>query len=134
MEVSAGVIVRDDSGSEPVYLCVRAYSNWDFPKGHVEQGETLLQAAIRELWEETTLTSEDMNILGIMAPPVLYKRGKKTAHYFLADRISSKDPFLPVSPELGHPENDEYQWMTIEKMKLTFPSRLIPVLDWIENS
>ena len=134
MEISAGVIVRDDSGFEPVYLCVRAYSNWDFPKGHVEQGETLLQAAVRELWEETTLTSEDMNILGAMAPPVLYKRGKKTAHYFLADRTSDKDPFLPVNPELGHPENDEYQWMTIEKMKLTFPARLIPVLDWIENS
>ena len=134
MEISAGVIVRDDSGLEPVYLCVRAYSNWDFPKGHVEQGETLLQAAVRELWEETTLTPEDMNILGAIAPPVLYKRGKKTAHYFLADRISDKDPFLPVNPELGHPENDEYQWMTIEKMKLTFPSRLIPVLDWIENS
>ena len=110
MEVSAGVIVRDDTGSVPLYLCVRAYSKWDFPKGHVEQGETLLQAAIRELWEETTLTSADMNVLGVMAPPVLYKKGKKTAHYFLADRISEKEPFLPVNPNLGKPENDEYKF------------------------
>lgn len=133
MEVSAGVIVRDDSGSEPVYLCVRAYSNWDFPKGHVEQGETLLQAAIRELWEETTLTSEDINILGAMAPPVLYKKGKKTAHYFLADRKSDKEPFLPINPDLGHPENDEYSWLTMREMRSIFPTRLSIVLDWIDT-
>ena len=133
MEVSAGVIVRDDSGLEPTYLCVRAYSNWDFPKGHVEGEETLLEAAIRELQEETTLALEDINILGIMAPPVLYKNGKKTAHYFLADRKSSKEPFLPVNPDLGHPENDEYAWLTMDEMINIFPVRLSAVLDWINK-
>ena len=34
IEVSAGVIVRDLVNQS--YLCVRAYSNWDYPKGHVE--------------------------------------------------------------------------------------------------
>tara|TARA_A100001015_G_C14644482_1_gene576717 strand:+ start:236 stop:643 length:408 start_codon:yes stop_codon:yes gene_type:complete len=134
MEVSAGVIVRDDSGPEVVYLCVRAYSNWDFPKGHVEQGETLLQAAVRELHEETTLSVTDVNILGVMAPPVLYKNGKKTAHYFLADRKSDKEPFLPVNPDLGHPENDEYSWLTMEIMRSIFPARLLIVLDWIDTN
>lgn len=32
---------------------IRAGSRWSFPKGHVEPGETLLQAALRETREET---------------------------------------------------------------------------------
>ena len=131
MEVSAGIIVRDDSGSKPVYLCVRAYSNWDFPKGHVEGKETLLEAALRELQEETTLSSGDISLLGLIAPPVLYRNGKKTAHYFLAERTSKKEPFLPVNPELGKPENDEYAWIGCQEMKKIMPSRLQPVVDWI---
>ena len=134
MEISAGVIVRDERGEEPVYLCVRAYSNWDFPKGHVEGDETLLQAAMRELEEETSLNFRDVQITGAMAPPVLYKNKKKTAHYFLADRVGDKDPFLPVNPELGHPENDEWRWMTIDSMVSVFPSRLQNVLSWLSTA
>ena len=46
---SAGAIVfRGDT-----VLMIRAGSRWSFPKGHVEPGETLLQAALRETREET---------------------------------------------------------------------------------
>ena len=46
---SAGAIVfRGDT-----VLMIRAGSRWSFPKGHVEPGETLLQAASRETREET---------------------------------------------------------------------------------
>ena len=88
IEVSAGVIVRDLVNQS--YLCVRAYSNWDYPKGHVENGESLVQAALRELYEETTLSPGDINLLPLASPPVVYKGGKKTAHYFLADRKTDK--------------------------------------------
>ncbi len=36
-------------------LLLRAYKNWDFPKGMVEPGEEPLDAALREVREETTL-------------------------------------------------------------------------------
>ena len=134
MEVSAGIIVKDETVETVSYLWVSAYSNWDFPKGHVENGETLLEAALRELWEETTLSNSDIQVTGTMAPPVIYKGGKKTAHYFLADRISNTEPFLPVNPELGHPENDEYRWMTIKEMESLMPARLLPVVQWIKNA
>ena len=46
---SAGAIVfRGDT-----VLMIRVGSRWSFPKGHVEPGETLLQAASRETREET---------------------------------------------------------------------------------
>ena len=29
----------DDPNTEPTVLCVRAYSNWDFPQGQQEEGK-----------------------------------------------------------------------------------------------
>jgi len=132
---SSGVTVIDWSSQEPTVLAVRAYANWDFPKGQVDEGESLLETAIRELWEETTLASPaDVSIVqGVMAPAITYGKGKsaKTATYFVADRTSDKDPFLPVSPELGKPENDEWRWISVSQLSTIMPRRLSPVVDFL---
>jgi 8-oxo-dGTP pyrophosphatase MutT (NUDIX family) len=61
VERSAGFLIYRDSpaGAPPQreYLLLDYGKYWDFPKGHLERGETDLQAAIRELKEETGLES-----------------------------------------------------------------------------
>ena len=53
---SAGaVILRQEPGGWR-YLLLRVFRTWDFPKGGVETGETPMQAAMREVEEETALT------------------------------------------------------------------------------
>ena len=130
---SAGVIVIDRSSSVPTVLCVRAYANWDFPKGQLDEGETHIEAAVRELEEETTLTLADIKLNGLKAPSVTYGTGsrKKQATYFLADRTSPKDPFLPVSPSLGKPENDEYRWVEVQNLASLMSKRLTPVVEYV---
>lgn len=56
-ERSAGIIVFfQGEGAAPKYLVLHYQSgHWGFPKGHIEQGETEEQAALRELYEETGL-------------------------------------------------------------------------------
>jgi len=55
-ERSAGVIVfRLEQEKARQYLLLDYGRHWDFPKGHVERGETDHQAALRELAEETGL-------------------------------------------------------------------------------
>ena len=133
---SAGVIVIDWQLAKPAALCVRAYANWDFPKGKVEKGETLLQAAGRELEEETSLAvGKDVKMVGVRAPSVTYGRGTraKTATYFIADRVSSTQPYLPVSAELGKPENDEYRWVDVESLPTIMPVRLKPVVSYLQD-
>ena len=138
---SAGVIIIDNDFQleEPTVLCVRAYANWDFPKGHVEPGETLVAAAIRETEEETTLTTSDFSLTGITAGPIVYGSGKKQKEvtYFLADRISNKKPFLPVSEEIGKPENDEYRWVPTSQLHDLMPARLQSIVEltkgWVES-
>ena len=57
LEVSAGGIVfRREDGEQPRYLLIRdSYDNWGFPKGHLEDGESPAEAALRETVEETGL-------------------------------------------------------------------------------
>ena len=57
LEVSAGGIVfRRQDGDQPQYLLIRdSYDNWGFPKGHLEDGESPAEAALRETVEETGL-------------------------------------------------------------------------------
>ena len=55
-EISAGVIVyrRDAKTHEPLFLVMHYISgHWDFAKGKLEGQETKIQAAVRELHEET---------------------------------------------------------------------------------
>jgi 8-oxo-dGTP diphosphatase len=55
-EVSAGGIVVRRDGGTPMFLVIRdSYSNWGFPKGHLEDGESAQDAALREVAEETGL-------------------------------------------------------------------------------
>ena len=59
LEVSAGGIVfRHLPESAPRFLLIRdSYDNWGFPKGHLEEGESPAEAAVRETEEETGLSS-----------------------------------------------------------------------------
>ena len=43
---AAGCVVHDDAGN---MLLILRNGRWDLPKGKVESGETLLQAALREV-------------------------------------------------------------------------------------
>lgn len=49
---AAGGVVRDSEGN---MLLIRRGNHWDLPKGKVEEGESVVQGALREVMEETGL-------------------------------------------------------------------------------
>ena len=53
--LSAGVVIVSVVNRKLKFLLLRAYRNWDFPKGLVEAGEEPIDAAVREVREETAL-------------------------------------------------------------------------------
>ena len=54
-EKSCGAVIFDE---DKVLVIQQVKGHWGFPKGHVEDGETEVQTAIREIKEETNLDVE----------------------------------------------------------------------------
>jgi 8-oxo-dGTP pyrophosphatase MutT (NUDIX family) len=119
------VVVRRDSGWR--LLILRAYRNWDFPKGRVEPDEAPLDAAIRETAEEAAISDLAFNWGKAYCETAPY-RGK-VARYYLAE-TGQATITLPVSPELGRPEHHEWRWASFDEAARLLPPRLLPVLAW----
>lgn len=125
---SAGVVVVRRVSQGWRLLVLRAYRNWDFPKGLVEPGEAPLHAAIRETAEETSIGDVAFHWGEAYMETVPYGRGK-VARYYLAE-TAQEAVTLPVSPELGRPEHDEWRWVGFDEAERLLPPRLQPVLAW----
>jgi len=129
---AAGAVIfrRSDRGTR--LLVLRAYKNWDFPKGTIEPGEDALAAAKREVQEETGLAALDYPFGDEHRETVPYANNK-IARYYLAETDAEKIE-LPVSPELGRPEHHEYRWVSFDEAEDLLPPRLAVVLEWARKT
>ena len=128
LRLSAGVVVVSLVQRKLRFLLLRAYRNWDFPKGIVESGEQPIDAALREVREETALDdiSFDWGLVFMETGP--YNKGK-VARYYVA-RSKEQHIELPVNPQLGHPEHQEARWVDYETALGMVSARLQPVVRW----
>ena len=125
---SAGVVVVRRFPGEWRCLVLRSWRNWDFPKGALEAGETPLEAARREVTEESALADLEFRWGEIHCETAPYSGGK-VARYYLALSPAGKVE-LPVNPELGHPEHHEFRWVSFATAEKLLPPRLQPVCRW----
>lgn len=126
--LSAGVVILRRKGGDCRFLLLRAYRYWDFPKGHVEAGEDPLDAAQREVQEETGLTDLQFRWGFEFRETAPYGRGK-VARYYVAE-TPREQVTLAVNPALGRPEHDEYRWVTQAGARRLVVPRVAAILDW----
>jgi bis(5'-nucleosidyl)-tetraphosphatase len=109
-EHSAGVVVY--MGEPREFLLLHYPSgHWDFPKGHVEAGETDLQAALREVQEETGIRTVEVHPGFLHTFEYYYKREgttmRKSVSYFVG-RVTAKEV------QVSH-EHRGFVWLPYEK-------------------
>ncbi len=131
MILSAGIVVLRHEHERCLVLLLRVYRYWDFPKGEVEAGEDPLQAAIREVAEETGITQLEFPWGQVYRETPPYNSGtrRKIARYYLAT-THSKHVTLPVNPALGKAEHDEYRWVDFKQAEALLTPRLVAILHW----
>jgi bis(5'-nucleosidyl)-tetraphosphatase len=119
-EHSAGAVIVNINGS-PKYLLLHYHYKkdfWDYPKGHIEEGETAEQAAEREVTEETGI--KKMKFVPGFREKIKYffrKEGQlvyKDVIFFIAE---TKEEHITLSEEhIG------FEWLPFDKAceKATF--------------
>jgi 8-oxo-dGTP pyrophosphatase MutT (NUDIX family) len=114
---AGGVVWRREGDQIEVLLCGRrSDSLWALPKGTPEPGETIEQAALREVREETGVVAETEGVVGDIkywfSRPQEGVRYFKTVHHFLM-RPTGGDP------SLHDHEFDEVRWVPVgEALKI----------------
>jgi 8-oxo-dGTP pyrophosphatase MutT (NUDIX family) len=126
--LSAGVVVVRAGPTGWLFLMLRAYRNWDFPKGAVEPGEEPLAAARREVREETLIEDLRFNWGEDYRETERYSNNK-IARYYLAE-TRTESVTLPVSPELGRPEHDEARWVSLAGALSVASPRVADIVRW----
>jgi bis(5'-nucleosidyl)-tetraphosphatase len=124
----AGVVVLRPVDEAWRCLLLRAYRNWGFPKGEIDPGERPLDAATREVMEETSVGDLDF-CWGDVFIETAPRAGHKIARYYIAVSPDAR-VFLPVSPELGRPEHHEFRWVGFAAAKALLAPPLHPIIRW----
>lgn len=114
--ICAGGIVLGDGGTIAL-VRNRKYTKWFFPKGHVDAGEDLEEAARREITEETGLSDlEYIDTLPVYIRPGIDAHGsytdeQKEIHMFLfaAPMHAELKPSLEIT---------DAQWISLSRLAL----------------
>ena len=112
-KLSCGAVVvrRTDDGWKTILL--RAFHNWDFPKGVREAGEEPMEAALREIGEETGIDDLVFEWGDRYFETGPYSKGK-VARYYLGSTVQ-EDVVMGISPETGEPEHHEWRWVSFDE-------------------
>lgn len=99
------------------YLICRSTQSrnvWGIPKGKREKGESEIEAAIRELKEETNITLTIEDIHNSYEPFLIYDTSKKTVVVFKVELENKPDDIKCIAYINGTetPEMDKYAWVT----------------------
>jgi 8-oxo-dGTP pyrophosphatase MutT (NUDIX family) len=125
-ESAGGIVVNAATGR--ILIVSQHGTSWSLPKGHIEEGEDKLAAALREIREESGITQlEYVRELGSYQRHRLSAKGGedrkelKTIHLFLfTTQEETLCPLDPANPEarwvektgvaelLTHPEDREF--------------------------
>lgn len=141
--IAAGIfIVRKDKKLLVCHPTNHKADFWSIPKGKTEEGETMIQTALRETYEETNLSLDGEQCFSVHElPPVNYGHGKKIIFPFVYwetsdsiidwDKVEIKCNSNVPEERGGFAEMDDYKWVTLEEARPLLHNTQVACLDAI---
>jgi len=104
VRLSVSAVVRRVRGGEEILLMQRSDNgHWGLPGGHVEPGESVADAALREVLEETGWRIELGRLVGVYSDParqtVEYRGGERAQLVNLCFDAVALEQLAPSTPE-----------------------------------
>ncbi|MCM3718143.1 NUDIX hydrolase [Fictibacillus phosphorivorans] len=118
--VAVGAWVEDDQGN--ILLVKTQRGSWEFPGGQVENGESLMDAVVRETKEESGIEVEVSHLSGVYSNTCEYIGNDGVTH--IPTKVMFDFVCKPVGGELAIQEGEttDSRWVPIEH-----------VLDFVKN-
>jgi len=127
-KLSCGVVVVRQTDAGWMTILLRAYHHWDFPKGIREAGEDAIQAALREVGEETGIVDLEFVWGDRFFETGPYSKGK-VARYYLGS-TQQEEIVMGISPETGEPEHHEWRWVSFDDAYDLGSPRVRGIVQW----
>lgn len=89
-------------------------TNWTFPKGHAEEGESTKDSALRELCEETGIKDIDLVDDFLAREEYITPKGNLKVNEYFLGFVKDKNVILQEE------EIDKYAWLTYKEALETF--------------
>jgi len=108
--ISSGVVLINNQSNKPEILLIKNKKSgmWGFPKGHVEDKETLIETAIREVKEEIGLEINSLKMKPSFESNYIDDNGNNKKVIYFIRKIKKTVPKL-------NDEIDAYMWADLEK-------------------
>lgn len=132
---AAGGIVKNQNGD---LLFIRRLGKWDLPKGKVEEGESLEQAALREIEEETGLKElileEFINNTFHIYTERSGEKILKTTYWFRINYLGDETPIPQIEEGISEVSWKNADAISTDVLPMTF-NNIKLILDdyWVLN-
>jgi len=121
----AGIIVLKKFDNMYKILGLRLYGGYDFPKGKIEANETPFEAAIRETFEEASISN--LNFPWGLEPITVVE------HLTLFMGTTEDEPKIRKNPETGIYEHHGAKWLDWNEALQKFTPYLRPALGYAKK-
>ncbi len=111
IEITCAITIRNTEGKILLVSSSKHKGKWTLPGGHIEPGETILEAAMREAKEETGLETKAIAVFnhGELINPPDFHRAIHAIYFDCLLEATSTDVVLDTT------EGNEFVWCTPEE-------------------
>lgn len=110
-ELTNMVMIQDGNGKVLVQDRIKSWKGLSFPGGHLEDGESIVDSAVREIKEETGLDVRNLKSCG-----VIHWSNNKTYDRYIVFLFKTGDYSGELMPECDEGRNF---WITIDEFRNT---------------